>query len=35
MSRPKWQIEDSVRLIRNVRNDGTYPGLDPGALLPR
>lgn len=35
MSRPKWQIEDSVRLIRNVRNDGTYPGLDPGAPLVR
>ena len=31
----KWDYGDGVRLIRNVRNDGTYPGLDPGATLVR
>ncbi|MDX9944405.1 MAG: nitrogen fixation protein NifZ [Azonexus sp.] len=31
----KWDYGDGVRLIRNVRNDGTYPGLDPGAPLVR
>lgn len=31
----QWDYGESVRLIRNVRNDGTYPGLDPGAPLVR
>lgn len=33
--KPRWAYGDSVRLIRNVRNDGTYPGLDTGAPLVR
>jgi nitrogen fixation protein NifZ len=33
--RPNWEYGDTVRLIRNVRNDGTYPGLDPGEPLVR
>jgi len=32
---PKFDFGDEVRLIRNVRNDGTYPGLDTGTLLVR
>jgi nitrogen fixation protein NifZ len=31
----RWEYGDSVRLIRNVRNDGTYPGLEAGAPLVR
>ena len=31
--RPRWQIGESVRVTRNVRNDGTYPGLNVGDLL--
>lgn len=31
----RWDYGESVRLIRNVRNDGTYPGLDPGDFLVR
>jgi nitrogen fixation protein NifZ len=31
----KWELGDAVRLIRNVRNDGTYPGADIGELLVR
>lgn len=31
----RWDYGEAVRLIRNVRNDGTYPGLDPGAPLVR
>jgi nitrogen fixation protein NifZ len=31
----RWEYGESVRLTRNVRNDGTYPGLDPGAPLVR
>lgn len=31
----KWDYGESVRVVRNVRNDGTYPGLDPGAPLVR
>lgn len=31
----RWEYGESVRLIRNVRNDGTYPGLEPGAPLVR
>lgn len=32
---PRFDYGDSVRVIRNVRNDGTYPGLDIGAPLVR
>ena len=32
---PRFEFGDSVRLIRNVRNDGTYPGVDTGDLLVR
>lgn len=35
MLESRWQCGDEVRLIRNVRNDGTYPGLEPGAPLMR
>lgn len=30
-----WAIGDGVRLTRNVRNDGTYPGATTGELLIR
>ena len=33
--RTRWTIGDSVRVTRNVRNDGTYPGADIGHLLIR
>ena len=33
--RPRYEYGQEVRVIRNVRNDGTYPGLDVGALLVR
>jgi len=32
---PKYEIGDEVRIIRNVRNDGTYPGVEVGTLLIR
>lgn len=32
---PEFEFGDEVRIIRNVRNDGTYPGLSTGALLVR
>ena len=32
---PRFDYGDEVRVIRNVRNDGTFPGLDPGNLLVR
>jgi nitrogen fixation protein NifZ len=32
---PKYEFGDEVRIIRNVRNDGTYPGVDIGTLLIR
>lgn len=35
MERPRYNYGDEVRVIRNVRNDGTYPGLDVGAPLVR
>lgn len=31
----RFDYGDQVRVIRNVRNDGTYPGMDPGNLLIR
>jgi nitrogen fixation protein NifZ len=32
---PKFEFGNEVRIVRNVRNDGTYPGLDIGTLLVR
>jgi nitrogen fixation protein NifZ len=31
--KPAYEYGDEVRLIRNVRNDGTYPGKEVGELL--
>lgn len=31
----QFKQDDAVRVIRNVRNDGTYPGLPTGELLIR
>lgn len=31
--RPLFNYGDEVRIMRNVRNDGTYPGLEMGAPL--
>jgi len=33
--RPRFDYGDQVRVTRNVRNDGTYPGLETGQLLVR
>lgn len=33
--KPAYEYGDEVRLIRNVRNDGTYPGTEVGELLMR
>ncbi len=30
-----WDFEDTVRVTRNVRNDGTFPGTATGELLVR
>ena len=35
MMHSRWQIGDSVRVTRNVRNDGTFPGADIGDMLVR
>jgi nitrogen fixation protein NifZ len=35
MMHNKWDLGDAVRVTRNVRNDGTYPGEETGALLVR
>lgn len=32
---PAWEYGDAVRVTRNVRNDGTYPGVPTGDLLVR
>ena len=32
---PRFASDDAVRVIRNIRNDGTYPGQPTGALLVR
>lgn len=32
---PRFEFGTAVRVMRNVRNDGTFPGLDPGKLLVR
>lgn len=33
--KPRFDFGDEVRVLRNVRNDGTYPGIDTGQLLIR
>ena len=33
--KPAFDYGDEVRVIRNVRNDGTYPGKDTGEFLVR
>jgi len=33
--KPRFDYGDEVRVTRNVRNDGTYPGLETGQLLVR
>lgn len=33
--RPQFEYGDEVRVLRNVRNDGTFPGQPTGALLIR
>jgi nitrogen fixation protein NifZ len=33
--RPAYDYGEEVRVLRNVRNDGTYPGLATGTLLIR
>jgi nitrogen fixation protein NifZ len=33
--RPRYDYGEEVRVLRNVRNDGTYPGEPTGALLIR
>jgi len=33
--RPRFDYGDEVRVTRNVRNDGTYPGMETGVLLVR
>ena len=30
---PRYEFGESVRVIRNVRNDGTYPGMEIGDML--
>lgn len=32
---PRYEEGQAVRVIRNLRNDGTYPGLATGVLLAR
>lgn len=33
--RPRYDFGESVRVLRNVRNDGTFPGMETGTLLVR
>ncbi len=33
--RPQFEFGDQVRVVRNVRNDGTFPGAPKGRLLIR
>ncbi len=35
MVKPRFDYGDSVRVTRNVRNDGTFPGSEVGELLVR
>jgi len=32
---PLFEFGEAVRVIRNVRNDGTYPGMETGEILVR
>lgn len=32
---PRFEFGESVRVTRNVRNDGTYPGMEMGDMLVR
>jgi nitrogen fixation protein NifZ len=32
---PSFEFGEEVRIVRNVRNDGTYPGMPTGQLLVR
>jgi len=32
---PRFDYGDAVRVVRTLRNDGTFPGLDTGVLLVR
>ncbi len=31
----RFEFGESVRVVRNIRNDGTYPGMEVGELLVR
>lgn len=33
--RTRWDLGEAVRVVRNVRNDGTFPGAEVGELLIR
>lgn len=35
MPQPRFVSGDAVRVVRNIRNDGTYPGQATGAILVR
>jgi nitrogen fixation protein NifZ len=35
VSETHYDYGQAVRVIRNIRNDGTYPGIDTGKLLVR
>ncbi len=35
MGKPRFDYGDSVRVTRNIRNDGTFPGSEVGELLVR
>ncbi len=35
MNAQRYNYGVAVRVIRNVRNDGTYPGMDTGDFLVR
>jgi len=35
VTRPRFDYGDAVRVIRNLRNDGTYPGMKTGDFLVR
>ncbi len=32
---PRFEYGEQVRVVRTVRDDGTYPGMDPGDVLVR
>lgn len=33
--KPRWEQGDTLRVIRNIRDDGSFPGARPGDLLVR